>query len=91
LRTSGIGGEVVVDVDVAPAPGEGDVLLGAEGLILDKDHAAFGEGGFHRPQFSVGQALEIDPADSRAARRRQRFDRQCFAHARLPAVSSRRV
>ena len=63
--------EEAVDVDRAPALGEGDVLLGRDVLVAEEDDAIAVEGVAHFDKLFVAQApSEIDTVDLGTQRRR---------------------
>ena len=52
--------EIIVDVDRAPAPREGDVILGRQLLIANEQHAAIEYRRLERIDPGIVERLEID-------------------------------
>jgi hypothetical protein len=55
-----IGREVVVDVDRAPAAGEGDMVLRGQVLVADEEDAMFGERGLDGRHAGVVEGAQVD-------------------------------
>ena len=84
LRVPAVGREELVDVDIAPAPREGDVLFRRQFLVAEEDHAIVAIGGADRLHVAVRGAGDVDTQHlgAAAARHLPNFDRtHDFLHA----------
>src|SRR5690606_28845138 len=85
LGITAVRGKELVDVDLAPAPGERDVLFRRQLLITKEDHAIIAIGGADRLHVAVARIPEIDAQHFRAAAWRH-FPDSCrsMRHVFLP-------
>ena len=63
-----------VMVDFAETPSKGDLLLGREGLVAEKDHKMLEPGGLYFPERFIIQGTQVDVGNFSAERTCDRFD-----------------
>ena len=77
-----------VMVDFAETPSKGDLLLGREGLVAEKDHKMLEPGGLYFPERFIIQLTQVDAGDFSAERSCDRlgFDPPVGCHGLAPFV-----
>ena len=76
LRVAWNRGKKFVEHDIAKAPGEGQVILGAQRLVAKKQQAILRKGSAQLPQLCVAEGGQLEIVDHGPAARRKR----CYFH-----------